>query len=215
MMEAATGIDAGRGPRGRRTRRARLGGAAALVLALGAVAASCDGGEPPAADAPGAQLVDTAAVEGPVPDTTVVGLWAYLEREDYRASWRLWPGTDARFESAATAHGPRVTVYVSPIALPGVTDGDTLAYGSVLVAESFANDGSLKKVSAMLRAPSFDPAHGDWFWVERRPDGTVGSQGAAPSCIGCHGGETGAVRVLTPPGATTPERTDRAPGPQP
>lgn len=178
-----------------------------MALSVAWIAGGC-GGDRPAADAgaPGAQLVDTASVQGPVPDTTVVGLWAYLEREGYRASWPLWPGTEARHESPTRAHGPRVTVYVSPVALPGVRAGDTLAYGSVLVAESFAEDGSLERVSAMLRAPSFDPAHGDWFWVERQPDGTVGSQGAAPVCIGCHGGETGTVRVVTPTGASTPRR---------
>jgi hypothetical protein len=184
---------------------------AILILALGPFAVGCGGEEAPApgADAPGAQLVDTVAVEGPIPDTTVVGLWAYLEREDYRSAWPLWPGTARRQESAARAHGPKVTVYVSPIALPGVTAGDTPAYGSVLVAESYAEDGSLERVSAMLRAPSFDPAHGDWFWVERQPDGTVRNQGAAPPCIACHGGETGSVRVVTPPGATTPDREAR------
>ena len=51
------------------------------------------------------------AAEAPVvelPDTTAAALWAYLESQQYRQRWSLWPGK-GRLYTGSEPHGMLLT----------------------------------------------------------------------------------------------------------
>lgn len=46
---------------------------------------------------------------------------------------------------------------------------------------------------AMKKIAGFDPAHGDWFWQDLAPAGTVTVEGRVPACSDCHEGRPNAT----------------------
>jgi len=58
--------------------------------------------------------------------------------------------------------------------------------GSLLVKENYDLHKRLVGVTAMLKAPGFDPGDRDWIMAAYKPSGAVVSFGKVGSCIACH-----------------------------
>ena len=79
--------------------------------------------------------------------------------------------------------------------LLGGTPGDAgggheMPDGAVVVKELY-RDRSCATVDrwvAMKKVAGFDPGHGDWFWQDVTPAGTVTIEGRVPACSDCHEG---------------------------
>ncbi len=57
----------------------------------------------------------------------------------------------------------------------------------MLVLSAITRDDPRADVSVMYKAPAgYDRQHGDWFWLERRPNGTIVAAGRVASCQQCH-----------------------------
>lgn len=110
----------------------------------------------------------------------------FLRVQNYRQTWRRWPGT-AEFYAGTEPHGSLLTTYVNPVAFDAINrKTGTLPPGSIIVKESYMPDKSPAAMTVMLKSPGFDPANNDWYWQMQMPDGTVSAQGRLQDCIGCH-----------------------------
>jgi hypothetical protein len=63
-----------------------------------------------------------------------------------------------------------------------------MAFGSLIVLESFGADRKLVGLSAKLKIKDYHPEAGDWHWFHYDARGNVLSCGRTPVCIGCHEG---------------------------
>ncbi len=145
---------------------------------------------------PDAEQVERAQVRAaPSVDTTAEAIHAYLQSEDYRANWSIWPGLDPYYGGSAP-HGRLLTTYVNDPAQQGLQamedgEADDLPFGAIVVKENFMPDSSLAAVTVMYKHEGYNPSHNDWFWVKRLADGTVEASGRVETCIGCHADEGG------------------------
>ena len=192
--------------------------AATLFAGLTVLAGACTGGEVESVDEmnplPGPRTnageAMAPAAEPMAPDTTAEAVQAYLEAQEYAATWAMWPGTEAYYPGTEP-HGVLLTTYLNPDAAEGVgalmasrgteTDfrpSDTqLPYGSIVVKENYAPDSTLAAVTVMYKVAGFDPEHGDWWWMKRLADGTVEAAGRVESCIDCHSENAGLDYLMT------------------
>ena len=181
---------------------ARLTTLAGTLALLGSVTVAAT----PAAT-PDAAVADTEATEaravrvtaeaGPAtvadPDTTGAAIWAHLQEEDYRESWRLWPGTEELYEGGRP-HGMLLTTYVNDIALEALNAGRaTMPAGAIVVKENYTPDRELAAVTVMYKRPGYNPEHNDWFFTKHLPDGSLDTmpngmamEGRLPGCQSCH-----------------------------
>lgn len=172
-----------------RIRPARL-----LVVAALAVTVAC--GSETADDA---ATIDTGAAAQPGipesapammpesgPDTTADALWNHLTTAGYATRWEMWPGK-SRLYTGGEPHGMLLTTYVNDIAHGGLSNGATmLPAGAIVVKENYTPDSTLAAVTVMYKAPGYDPAHNDWFWLKRLANGTVEASGRVAGCQDCH-----------------------------
>jgi hypothetical protein len=122
---------------------------------------------------------------GVQPDTTAGALGAYLDA----AGYRNWPGsgTRGRLYRGQEPHGALISTYSNEIAAGVLQEGgQELPPGSIVVLESYTPDSVLAAVSVMYKAEGYDGANGDWYWLQKSPQGTVEAYGRWPTCSGCH-----------------------------
>lgn len=151
---------------------------------------------------------DTAAQEGSgssrssppratrpmTPDEFCQAFWKHLTRPE--SSYKKWEAPPGRggLRAGGAPHGEFVRTYANKTA---TGDMKKLPYGAILVAESYEkNQKTLTGVAVMYRSKGADPEHGDWYWLNYLPDGTIArtpdNEGKKPiagkvaSCIACH-----------------------------
>jgi hypothetical protein len=154
--------------------------AAWLAAVAGAVSATPD------------QISQTPAM----PEPTAAAVWGHLQQADYRANWRVWPGTSA-YQRGRAPHGALLTTYVNAVGHDAVTNRSAvMPAGAMVVKENFTADRQLAAVTVMYKASKgYDPEHNDWFWLKRLADGTVEASGRVGACQGCHQSGTDYIRT--------------------
>lgn len=60
--------------------------------------------------------------------------------------------------------------------------------GAISVKENFgdAEGTTLMNLTVMQKVAGYDGSHGDWFWAEYNPDGSVAMAGQVDMCSSCH-----------------------------
>lgn len=164
----------------------RIAGAA--LAALLSFATGCSA--PPAQtaesqiDTVGGRLVDE--VGRPLPDTTAVSVWRYLDRADYAEHWAYWPGLGELY-GGAEPHGLLLTTYLNSAAHEAAAARvSEMPEGAIIVKEAYLPDRTLDALTVMYKAPGYDPEHSNWFFAEFQPDGGVEAAGRVERCQDCH-----------------------------
>jgi hypothetical protein len=124
-----------------------------------------------------------AGAEMPGPDAEA--LWNYITRESPYTEWGQWPDWQG-MKPSRSPHGPQAKVFVNS---PGLgTEKPPLAYGTIEVKESYADDDeTLKNITVQYKVKGFNPQGGDWYWAHYSPQGRVRSAGKVKGCLSCHG----------------------------
>ena len=120
--------------------------------------------------------------------------WAYLtaSRSAYR-HWERFPDSE-KSTTGKFPHGSFVRIFANRRT---VRNPLTPPNGAIIVQENYAVDKkTLMSISVMYRAAGYDAKHGDWYWTQYLPDGSLarGSPqaghlpiaGRTASCIKCH-----------------------------
>lgn len=139
-----------------------------------------------------AALLSACGEEGGTapPPATLVGadaakLHDFITKQSPYTSWELWPGT-ARFYPGGSPHGALLTTYVNDIAAASIRSQGGMANGSIIIKENYMPDKTLAALTVMYRISGYNPAGGDWFWVDYTPAGAAEVSGQVLMCIGCH-----------------------------
>lgn len=125
----------------------------------------------------------------PVPTDRVSAatLWASLESQKYRETWKLWPGTSALYPGKEP-HGALLTTYVNDVAMAGIQGArGTMGAGALVVKENYAPDRTLAATTVMWKIRGYNPSGGDWFWAKYGSDGRSQAEGKVEGCLACHG----------------------------
>lgn len=168
--------------------------ATALLVACGAPEDAPPGGEGTAETAAGEAAAEPMAEvqEAQLPDTTLEAVWAYLQAQDYRSSWNLWPGK-AELYSGGEPHGMLLTTYVNGPAGEALRTGaGTMPVGAIIVKENFRPDSVHVATTVMYKTESFNPDHNNWWFLKRNADGSVDAAGRGAGCESCHSAGLGA-----------------------
>ena len=130
----------------------------------------------------------------PPPEEFHVKLWRFIVREQSPyTKWPSLPGKSGTLE-AKSPHGPFVRLFAYKV---DAKQPQNVPDGTVLVLENYAADNKTRtSIDIMYRSAGYDPAAGDWYWMEYLPTGRVAvkpqSEGGRPivghvkSCIECH-----------------------------
>jgi len=122
-----------------------------------------------------------------LPEPVPASVLDYLEREDFRENWDLWPGKGRQYEGSAP-HGALLTVYLNDLALEAVQSRrGTMPLGAMVIKDNFSADGILNATTLMYKRMVPDSDSGPWFWMKWQPEETIEAAGAVDSCLGCHG----------------------------
>ena len=130
------------------------------------------------------------------PDTTGAAIWAYLQEEDYRENWSLWPGTEALYKGNQP-HGMLLTTYVNDVALRALGSGASqMPDGAIVVKENYMPNKELAAITVMFKRQGYNGDHNDWFFSKHLPSGdldkmemngmTMPMEGRLPGCQNCH-----------------------------
>jgi len=123
-------------------------------------------------------------IRPPAPNAAAVS--EFLNASNYRLTWRLWPGT-AENQMSMAPHGATVSTWVNETAYNAIsTRAGRMPAGAMVVKENFMSGGALAALTVMYKSSGFDAANNDWFWLQRRADGTVAAEGRVAGCIECH-----------------------------
>jgi hypothetical protein len=162
-----------------------LSAAALLLVALGCseepeILGPAERPPPPPPEA--TELPDVSLVEA-----DAEALWSYLETVDYREHWPLWPNTQPLYDGSEP-HGAVLTTYVNELARRAIVqEADTMPMGAIIVKENYTPERELARITVMYKVGGeYDPAHNDWYWLERLADGTPAAAGRVERCIACH-----------------------------
>lgn len=167
-----------------------------LLALVTAAATGCDTVSPP--EIPGEIIPDEVEEAlGTLPEPEASSVLDFLERENFRESWALFPGTEPRMPGA-DPHGTTLTTYVNETARDSIEAGEVpLAYDSILVKDNFSGEGNVVSTTMMFRSEGFNPEAGDWFWMKWQPDQTIDAAGMLGTCQNCHEMAPGESYVLT------------------
>ena len=95
--------------------------------------------------------------EATIPEKVAPEVWAIIQTENYKLSWKMWPG--------------KQNVYVNPIALQAIENKDSeFPIGSIIVQEKYSDEDNLEKVRVAYRIGGDDETNG-WFGANYSPDG--------------------------------------------
>lgn len=136
-------------------------------------------------DTIGGRLAD--AMGRPLPDTTGMSVWLYLERVDYRNAWARWPGL-GEFYGGSEPHGLLLTTYVNSAAHEAADAySGEMPVGALVVKEAYLpTRDTLDNVTVMYKVEGYNPEHEDWFFAKYLPDGTIEAEGRVEACQECH-----------------------------
>jgi hypothetical protein len=125
--------------------------------------------------------------QDPDPPTEGEELWSFVEGEDYRANWDLWPGRGELYEGQEP-HGMLLTTYLNSLAMDALAGSpdDGMPSGAIIVKENYMPGGELAAITTMHKVDGYNPEAGDWFWLRTDPDGMVEMEGRVDGCISCH-----------------------------
>ncbi|MFZ3253375.1 MAG: cytochrome P460 family protein [Syntrophales bacterium] len=123
----------------------------------------------------------------------------YLTKDNPYTAWPLWPTKGELSPPGGEAHGSYVTTYVNPKAYRAITQKEDMAYGSLIVMESYGPDKNLTSLAAKVKLKRYNPPGGDWYWFTYAPDGTVKAEGRVVPCLDCHGKNKTNDYILTAP----------------
>ncbi len=161
-----------------------------LVLAVACAPAEEQAAEQAMEEAP-------AAMQMQLPDTTAAAVWSYLQQEDYRANWGMWPGK-GKLYTGRDPHGALLTTYANAAALGALTGkAGSMPAGAIIVKENFMPDSSLAALTVMYKVDGYDPANNNWFWAKLGPAGGVQVEGRGQGCIACHAAQRANDFVFT------------------
>ena len=126
------------------------------------------------------------AVEMPL--ATGASLQAYLDVQDYRETWALYPGKGKLYKpEIPSPHGAFLTTYLNEAALQAIEDKrGALAEGSIIVKENYMLDGTCAGATVMYKVQGYDPSNKDWFWAKWGAQATIEEEGMVQGCITCH-----------------------------
>ena len=163
------------------------------LLTLAALLTTACQAPPQEAQAPAEESVAVGAAVEPrsvlAPDTTGEAVLAWLEDEQYREIWDLWPGTTA-YHLGADPHGALLTTYANAIAIEALSRAaPAMPPGAVVALEGYLADSTLSSVSVMMQVGAFDPERQDWFFARFGSAGEIEAAGRVETCQGCHVGE--------------------------
>ena len=124
-----------------------------------------------------------------LPLTTGASLQAYLDSQDYRETWALYPGKGKLYApQVPSPHGALLTTYLNDVAHETIQNKKgILPEGSIIVKENYMPDGTFVAATVMYKVKGYDPPTNDWFWVKWSAGGTIDKEGKVESCIACHG----------------------------
>ncbi|MGE5893619.1 MAG: cytochrome P460 family protein [bacterium] len=120
-----------------------------------------------------------------LPGANAEKLNEYIVRFDPYRAWPLFPGKE-RLSKGAEPHGVLVTTLLNDTALSSIKKKEA-ADGSIIVLENYTADKKFTGLSVMYKIKGYNPAGGDWFWVQYAPDGKAETWGRVKECIDCHG----------------------------
>ena len=129
----------------------------------------------------------------PLPLATGASLQGYLDSQDYRETWRLYPGKGRLYApQVPSPHGALLTTYLNDVAHETIRNKQgVLLDGSIIVKENYMPDGTFVGVTVMYKVKGYDPPTNDWFWVKWSAEGAIEKEGKVESCISCHGTKRG------------------------
>jgi hypothetical protein len=120
------------------------------------------------------------------PKPTAEAVWQHLQQQEFRKSFRLFPGTQ-QFYKGQDPHGALLTTYVNATAFDALSKrARTLPDGAIIVKENYMPDKTLAATTVMYKSKGYNPAANDWFWLKRSARGEVEAAGKADGCIDCH-----------------------------
>ncbi len=124
-----------------------------------------------------------------MPPATGASLQAYLDVQDYRETWALYPGKGKLYEpETPSPHGALLTTYLNAAALQAIENKQgVLAGGSMIVKENYMLDGTYAGATVMYKVQGYDPSNNDWFWAKWGARATIEEEGKVQGCIACHG----------------------------
>lgn len=167
----------------------KLAMTAGTLLMTGLLAAGCAETEETGEEDRGAAVPagTDARAEASLPDTTAEALWTYLQEQEYRERWSLWPGKD-RLYAGTEPHGMLLTTYANDIAHQALLNGAVadLPAGSILVKENYMPDSTFDAATVMYRVEGYNPDHQDWLFAKYDGHGEADAFGRAPMCQACH-----------------------------
>lgn len=115
--------------------------------------------------------------------------WQLIGGQSYRFTYHHIPDEPMGFYKGKRPHGKWLQTYVNNIAY----DAIVAKIGKMPANSIIAKDNYMSKsdtpaaVTAMIKVPGYDPAHGNWFWVKYGPNGKVDMAGKVSYCSSCHG----------------------------
>jgi len=131
------------------------------------------------------------ATPAPAPAPNAAAVREYIARQNYRQTWRLWPGT-AENQASAAPHGASVSIWMNEIAFDAVNNGSgRMPAGATVIKENYTPARELAALTVMMKSPGFDPANNDWYYLQQLPNGTAAAEGKVEGCISCHEKERG------------------------
>ena len=112
---------------------------------------------------------------------------------DSLPKWKRFPDSE-KSTAGQFPHGSYVKIYANRRTIRNPL---TPPNGAIIVQENYAADKkTLRSISVMYRTAGYSPKHGDWYWTQYLPDGTLARTsprdgnlpvaGRTASCIKCH-----------------------------
>lgn len=159
----------------------------ACILIACFTLAACSSGEPSPTATPYPIFPPPTATPAPEwPDTTGTSMQDFLEREDFRSQWKLWPDKGEKYMTSG-GHNVLLTTYVNSLGYAAITEKrGIMPPNSIIVKDNFSTEGELLGTTVMYKVEGYYPEHNDWFWLKIEPDGTLGPEGTPDGCVVCH-----------------------------
>lgn len=125
----------------------------------------------------------------PLPLATGASLQSYLDSQNYRETWPLYPDKGRQYSpKVPSPHGALLTTYLNGVAHETIQNKHgVLPEGSIIVKENYMPDGAFVGATVMYKVKGYDPPTNDWFWVKWSAEGAIEKEGKVEGCISCHG----------------------------
>jgi hypothetical protein len=111
--------------------------------------------------------------------------FVYMTKDTPYTGWSLW-SKRSNMEPAQSPHGPLMATYVNPAADDSIKRKGGMAFGSLIVVENRASNGTLTSLDARIKIKGYHPQGGDWYWFRFSSEGMIQAEGKAASCLACH-----------------------------